>query len=224
MAKKESLLMTNADAKRWLRAYLIKKRQSLGPERQKKLSRAIVRHVLRSREFRQAKVIATYIGFASEVLTNGLIKAAWRRGQRLLIPITRSGFDAPFFALLKKNDWLQKTAYGPFELVEKKKPFDFRTIDLVIVPGLGVDGGGYRLGYGGGVYDRLLEKTPRAKHIGLFFGIQRLNKIPRASHDRPLRRVCTEKGCETVWQKGRSHDYNAPLFQLRKREMVFSLR
>jgi 5-formyltetrahydrofolate cyclo-ligase len=63
---------------------------------------------------------------------------------------------------------------------------------VVLVPGLAFDERGHRLGYGGGVYDRMLVKTPRAKHIGLFFAQQRLNKIPIETHDKPLHRIITE--------------------------------
>ena len=186
--------MTNAQAKRWLRRALIKKRQSIGPHLQKKWGRAIVKNVLRSREFKKARVVATFIGFGSEVLTDGLIEAGWKAGKKILVPMTSAGFRNPYFVLFKKEDRLRKTSHGPWELVKKKERFNFQSIDLVLVPGLGFDRDGFRLGYGGGFYDRILEKTTSATHMGLFFSCQELACVPRHPHDKRLHHIVTERG------------------------------
>jgi 5-formyltetrahydrofolate cyclo-ligase len=80
------------------------------------------------------------------------------------------------------------------ELVRPRKPFGLRQIDLVLVPGLAFDRNGYRMGYGGGVYDRLLSRTPQARHIGLFFSQQFVHALPKESFDQKMDIVLTEKG------------------------------
>lgn len=160
----------------------------------RRLSARIGRHLTRSADFRRAKAVALFIGFGSEVATEAIIREAWRTGKNVLIPMTSLGFNRPFFALFRKGDRLVRTSYGPLELVEKTVPVNMRTIDLVVVPGLGYDDDGYRLGYGGGVYDRLLAQTPGARHVGLFFSGQRVHAIPKGRHDHPMTAIVTENG------------------------------
>jgi 5-formyltetrahydrofolate cyclo-ligase len=154
--------------------------------------------LVRCAEYRRAKTVALFIGFGSEVETDAIIRHAWKSGKNVLIPMTSHGFDRPFFALFRRGDPLVRTSYGPLELVQRTEPFNMKRVDLVIVPGLGFDDDGYRLGYGGGVYDRLLLKTPKARHIGLFFTAQRVHAIPKGRHDHPMTGIVTEQGfCAT---------------------------
>ena len=147
----------------------------------------------REKNYKKSKSIALFLGFSSEIITDSLIKHAWKEKKNVLLPITSQGFHKPFFALFHKGDRLKRTSFGPMELVKKKKPFNFRSIDLVVIPGLGFDERGYRLGYGGGVYDRILKKTPRAKHVGLFFSCQFLPKLPTGRHDKSMDAIVTER-------------------------------
>lgn len=198
MAKEKSgEIISLGDVKRWFRRALIRQRQSISAANRKKWSKAAVRHLLKTSYYKKAKVIASFIGFGSEVITDGLIEQAWKDGKKVLIPITSRGLDRPFFALFQRGDRLQQTTQGPFELVRKKAAFPFGSIHLVIVPGLGFDRDGYRLGYGGGVYDRILKKTPRAKHIGLFFAQQFIPVLPRGKHDKKMTSILTEKGVQS---------------------------
>ena len=69
--------------------------------------------------------------------------------------------------------------------------------DVVLVPLLGVDGEGYRLGYGGGFYDRTLEILRQAGDvvaIGLGYECQLLEEVPRGEHDQQLDWMVTEQG------------------------------
>jgi 5-formyltetrahydrofolate cyclo-ligase len=67
--------------------------------------------------------------------------------------------------------------------------------DIILVPMLGFDRYGTRLGYGGGYYDRTLASlTKKPKLVGLAFAVQELPLIPRDTHDIPLDLVITEAG------------------------------
>ncbi len=66
--------------------------------------------------------------------------------------------------------------------------------DLVLVPGLGFDASGSRLGRGGGFYDRWLEANPGVKTLGLCFACQLVDKVPMEAHDSPVDAVLTEVG------------------------------
>lgn len=187
--------MNIAAAKKWLRIYLLRSRGLLGRRKQTALSRKIARTFLRLPEFKKAKTVAAYLGFGSEVLTEDIVRRAWQMGKTVLVPVTRRGFRNPYFAKFTPADPLAKTRYGPLEPRRKTHPHPFKQIDLVLVPGLGFDSKGWRLGFGAGVYDRLLKKTSRALHIGLCFSVQKLNRIPREKNDKRLGAILDENGC-----------------------------
>jgi 5-formyltetrahydrofolate cyclo-ligase len=78
---------------------------------------------------------------------------------------------------------------APEELAPKAVP------DVVLMPLLGFDGKGTRLGYGGGYYDRTLAAlASKPRLIGLAFAAQEVDFIPRGDHDIPLDSVVTENG------------------------------
>jgi 5-formyltetrahydrofolate cyclo-ligase len=72
-------------------------------------------------------------------------------------------------------------------------PVGAEQLDLLIVPGVGFDRTGHRLGYGGGFYDHYLEHYP-GWTIGLGFDCQLVDALPRQPHDHPIRMLITEKG------------------------------
>ena len=177
-------------AKYWLRACLLKQRAALSTSERVRRSAAIVRALQNTREFKKAKTVALYISFGSEVSTLKIIDLCFRQNKTVLLPKTDLGFHRPYFVVHVKNEKLKKTSHGPREVAVAKKPFA-GPIDLVIVPGVGFDPQGRRLGFGGGVYDRLLRRL-RAPRIGLFFDLQQLHRVPTNSRDASLDRILTE--------------------------------
>ncbi len=78
---------------------------------------------------------------------------------------------------------------APSELAPQVEP------DIILMPLLGFDKRGTRLGYGGGYYDRTLERlSKRPRLVGLAFAAQELDDIPRDAHDVPLDTIITEHG------------------------------
>ena len=65
-------------------------------------------------------------------------------------------------------------------------------IDLIVIPGLAFDQNGYRIGYGGGYYDRFLARCPQALSVGLAYEMQILECVFPAEWDVPLHRIITE--------------------------------
>jgi 5-formyltetrahydrofolate cyclo-ligase len=70
------------------------------------------------------------------------------------------------------------------------------TLDMIVAPCLACDDAGYRLGYGGGYFDALIESAPQAVAIGAGFSLQRVPRVPREPWDRPLRAYVSEAGVE----------------------------
>ena len=92
-------------------------------------------------------------------------------------------------------------AYGIVEPSAQLPPLDPATVDLILVPAIAWDSRGYRLGYGGGYYDRLLSQSPwnRIPTLAILFDQGRLPHLPQDPWDRPLWGACTETGIHG-WQ------------------------
>ena len=88
--------------------------------------------------------------------------------------------------------FVKTNLYGIPEPI-KKKPVN---PDVLFVPLVAFDRKGFRLGYGGGFYDRYIKKLEKRKSflsIGFAYSFQKINKIPKESFDKPLDLVITEK-------------------------------
>jgi 5-formyltetrahydrofolate cyclo-ligase len=186
-------MRTTINAKRWLRGVCSRLRTEISPRNRRAWSALSAKRLAGLPEYRRAKTVAAFINFGSEIETDDFIQRAWKDGKNVVIPMCKNGFDKPYFVLFRRGDQLKKTAHGPCELLERRGAYPLSSIDLVVVPGLAFDARLHRLGYGGGVYDRLLSKTRRAVHVGLFMESQELERLPNAPHDRALHAVVTEK-------------------------------
>lgn len=91
---------------------------------------------------------------------------------------------------------LQTGQYGIREPHPEAVPLSSQEVDLILVPAVACDYRGYRLGYGGGFYDRLLSSPQWSSKptIGITFEFARLPELPIDPWDQPLWGVCTEAG------------------------------
>ena len=117
----------------------------------------------------EAKTLATYLSFDHEVSTAGLIQAALQLGKRVCVPRTYPQGRMEFVEY--DPNILEKTRFGLLEPNEKGKLVDQSEIDLIHVPGVVFQSKGYRIGYGGGYYDRYLEDFT-GKTVSTIYSIQ----------------------------------------------------
>jgi len=144
-----------------------------------------------SSRFTQAKTILAYFSFRQEPDLNPLFtdtQHSW-------------GFPRCVGQSLLWHRWqhgeaLQTGAYGIFEPHANSPTLEPDDVDLILVPAVACDRQGYRLGYGGGFYDRLLSSAEwRSKPtIGIIFDFAFLPQLPIDGWDQPLKGVCTETG------------------------------
>ena len=94
---------------------------------------------------------------------------------------------------------LQSGTYGILEPTSDSPLLQPEAVDLILVPSVACDRQGYRLGYGGGFYDRLLSDLAWVAKptIGILFDFAYVSSLPIDPWDRPLQAVCTEAG---IWQ------------------------
>ncbi len=140
-------------------------------------------------EFRAAENVFIYISLPKEATTEGIIQKCHRLGKRVLVPVTEGGRIS--LCTLEADAELCTGSFGISE-PKKKKPWQGR-IDVAVIPGLGFDVTGGRMGFGKGCYDGFLAENPTVK-IGLAFEAQTKEKIITEAHDVPMDIIVTEKG------------------------------
>ena len=136
--------------------------------------------------FGEEESFFVYLSFGSEVATKGLIRALLARGKQVCVPRIEGGVmrSVPY------REPLEAGAYG----ILQPKGGEETTCRVALTPLLAVDGEGYRLGYGGGYYDRYFAARPGILRVGLAYAGQQLERLPREKTDMSLHAVVTEKG------------------------------
>jgi len=164
-------------------------------------SRLAAKAVTRLPMFRAGKRIALYLAFDRETDTAALIAAARRRGIRVYVPVIvdRRNSRIRFYPLDGKT---RRGVFGISVPVGTGRPVSPRWLDLIVIPLVGVDTEGRRLGMGGGFYDRALEfrrrrnRWPGPHLTGLAFDCQRTGSQFAESWDVKLDSLATESGLQ----------------------------
>ena len=163
--------------KKNIRKEVLAKRNSLSPDTIEISSGIIADKVLSLDEFKKAKTILLYSSFGSEVKTDLLIKKALEYGKEVYLPKVE-GEDMNFYHISLKEELL-KGAWGIEEPKgEPDKIFRGDKDALVVMPLVGYDREGNRIGYGKGYYDRFLVSHETGLKIGIAFGIQECEISP----------------------------------------------
>lgn len=177
-----------------IRKEILSIRSNLGKKEHEIKSKAIIKKLLDSKFYKDAKNIMIYISFKGEVDTHKFIKKAMDNGKNILIPVTLPENKQIKPSLINSFDELE---IGFYNILTPKKEFikyiDPNDIDLIIVPGLGFDRKGYRVGFGGGYYDRFLSDLKHITKISIAFDFQILDNVPKESFDIPVDYIFTEK-------------------------------
>ncbi len=189
------------------RARLRAFRQTMLPETKETLDREILRRVLTLSQYRHCKILLTYVSTAIEVDTRRLIERALKDGKQVAVPRCVPGTrEMEFFFIHGMSD-LEPGTFGVLEPIVGRceKMTDFSE-GLCIVPGLGFDCHGYRLGYGKGYYDRFLSRFGGVTAGICYSGCVRF-KLLHGRFDRAVDVLVTEKYIRSITRRGRaSHD------------------
>lgn len=187
-----------AQRKRELRRLLRQRRGAIPLPRRRHGERRAAAQLLRWRCLRQARHIAVYLSARSELSTALLIANLLRQGRQLWAPCTgRSA--AMCFVPLRRDSILRRSALRLLQPAQTRPRRSARRMDLVLLPLLGFDAQGRRLGNGGGYYDRALA-APRVGRrpllVGYAYAAQQVEALPAEPWDVRLDAVVTERGLQ----------------------------
>ena len=136
------------------------------------------------------KKIGGYFPINYEIDCLGILKQLEKSGHKISLPITRKGNKMDFFKWSSKEP-LSISKIGIPEPFSKKKIYP----DILLVPLVAFNKNKFRLGYGGGYYDRYIKKIKKIKKIltiGMAFSFQEVSKLPINEHDKKLDYIFTE--------------------------------
>lgn len=169
--------------KQQLRQQILNQLNMMSEEQYAARSAALVQQLLAHDCMKQANVIAVTMSAFPEVDTKPLIEALWQQGKRVAIPkCTPKTRDMHFYEIESFNG-LKQTYGHLYEPNEQLHTYVApEAIDVIIVPGVVYNKEGYRIGFGGGYYDRYLPKT-NAYKIAMAFREQLQPSIPLEPHD-----------------------------------------
>lgn len=173
-----------------LRKQVLQEMRSI-PQKQKiAMDQALTERFLQHPFYQEAKVIATYLSFPHEIQTQGLIDQALKDGKKVLIPKTYPKGRMEF--VVYNPQQLKKTSFGLLEPQGDLEVVDTSQIDLIHVPGLAFTIEGYRIGYGGGYYDRYLENFA-GQTMSTIYPCQ-IQNFNSEDHDIPVEEVLIYEG------------------------------
>ena len=148
-------------------------------------------------EYGQAKILMAYIPLPDELDIGSVLRSAWQDGKTVAMPrIIWEKHELKPIVTHNLDGDLMAGRHGLREPAGRQE-IGPEQIDLVIIPAVGFDRRGHRMGRGGGFYDRFLARPRlRAKTVGITFNQQVLDEIPVLSHDQRVQMVVTDVGVQ----------------------------
>ncbi|MDC7816602.1 5-formyltetrahydrofolate cyclo-ligase [Pseudomonas sp. BLCC-B112] len=185
-----------------LRRMLRKARRSLTPAQQRQAASGLYRQLAHNPVFRRARHLSLYLPTDGEIDPRLLLRAAQRRGKATYLPVLSAWPRTKMvFQRVRPGEKLRPNRFRILEprinVARQRKVW---ALDLVLLPLVGFDEDGGRLGMGGGFYDRSLAYLARRKSwckpklLGLAHECQKVARLDQASWDVPLQGTVTDQG------------------------------
>ncbi len=203
------------EEKRRVRRETLTARKNLTAGGRAEACRQIELYLTQQQAYKQADWVLCYVSYREEVKTGPFLERAFADGKRVYVPKVLSGLNAPApgrgpavmdFYEIRSLSQLRPGFRGILEPEEGRPRFDpdadLHTKGLMVLPGAAFDTHGGRIGYGGGYYDRYLDRLQAAGKrrlcvlAGICFSCQLTEQVPRAAYDETVDLVITETG---IW-------------------------
>lgn len=182
------ILVKNMERKQQIRAELKQKRDLLTKEQVTEASQRICEKLLCYIQKEQPEVVYFYYPLGKEVNLLPLAEELLKEGRKIAFPRT-SGETMEFYPVTSLTDFVE----GNFHIMEPKGEVPLAEEEpLVLVPGLGFDRKGNRMGYGKGFYDRYFARFPSCRKIGASYWSQIVEELSCGEYDVAMDEVVTE--------------------------------
>ncbi len=196
-------------SKQDLRRAMLQYRKSLTVENIMRHSLEVQQGLLHSDVWQKARTVALYMAKKDEVQTAALLQNAWKEGKKVYLPKCREHATGEMdFMACTSMEEIQRGAYGIYEPKASpstspqsvlKAQDGVWPLDVLLVPGVAFDFCGYRVGFGGGYYDRFLSALTgqKTRCLGVAFRWQMVQNIPHDAWDMPIHGLVSEEGL--IW-------------------------
>lgn len=189
--------LTRAQLRRKLRVA----RRALSPGQQRAAARGLYRQLAQHPLFRRARHVSLYLPMDGEIDPRPLLRAAQRRGKATYLPVLNAWPRTRMvFQRVLPNEKFRPNRFRiPEPRFNHARQRRIWALDLVLMPLVGFDDEGGRLGMGGGFYDRSLAYRSRRKSwkkpllLGLAHECQKVERLAQASWDVPLAGTVSDK-------------------------------
>lgn len=177
------------DQKKQLRKKFLAKLNALSIQHRTKINRDLQAQLFQQTEWKQASTIGVTISFEHEWDTWAIIEKAWQDHKSVVVPKCNPVDKTMTFYQIKTKDDLEVQFYNIMEPIETRtNSVNKQAIDLLIVPGVVFDDHHYRIGHGGGYYDRFLADFS-GDTVSLVWQGQMIAKIMTESFDQPVKQL-----------------------------------
>lgn len=185
------------EQKNQLRQQMRQIRRAMPPEKREAADKAICEAVLAHPDFMRAKQIFAYVAMPIEVQTKGILEACLAMGKTLALPVCETASHAMTFYRLDDMAELTAGAYNiPVPPVSAARVCTPDAETLVLLPMTAYDAQGYRLGAGGGYYDRFFAQYPFLRTLGICYADCFAEVLPHDEYDQKMQACITENGLE----------------------------
>lgn len=186
-----------AQQKLLLRQEILAMRKAMPFVQRAEADAAICERILAHPAFAAATQIFAYVAMPHEVQTRALLTACLACGKRLALPVCNPQTHTMTFYRLDHMDELQTGVYRiPVPPATPDRICTPDAATLILLPMNAYDGAGYRLGAGGGYYDRYLAAHPTAQTLGICYASCRREALPHDSFDQKIKACVTENETE----------------------------
>ena len=169
--------------KKALRAFIREQKRAMTEQQIDQLSAALAEQFYNTKQYKEAATIYGYLPYNQEVRTVPILMRSLQDGKTVAVPKVID--DRMIFVVMDDLEKVEKGYAGiPEPIANGPEAADPKA--LVLMPGLAFDPQGHRVGYGGGFYDRFLEKEPDHPTVALCYAFQVFPELETQEHDIPV--------------------------------------
>lgn len=179
------------EIKKQIRRRILKRRESLSKDEWRRKSDKVIEELIAQPIYKESNTIYSYVSYRNEPDTWRFIIYSLKAGKKVAVPKV-IGNEMKFYYICG----IEELAEGYKGIFEPPETNEEATEDnaLLIMPLVAFDREKHRLGYGGGFYDRYLQKYPNHFKIGIGFSFQEAESIPAEKYDVSPDSIWTDKG------------------------------